>query len=148
MKKPMTDTPQHTPVFLAHALKRLNDLNEYEGNTIRERKKLKTMDTPHRRQTMSKAASRPKRPKQERLPGDVGADPKSIPAIEDCAEELSDARDERRKLIDVEKGLQEKLLGLFHEHGITVYVFDQKTVKIKGKEAISIKKNKEISADG
>lgn len=89
-----------------------------------------------------KAKSKKKREKQEKLPGDVGADPKSIPAIEKKVDELHDTRIDRIDLSKKEGELQAEIVALMHAHNLTVYKFDDKTVRLEGKEKIKIKTDK------
>ena len=85
---------------------------------------------------------KPKRPKQQRLPGEVGNDPKSIPAIDKKADELDEPRTERIELGKKEAALQAELVALMHAHKLEVYKYDHKTVKLAGKETVKVKKDK------
>lgn len=75
------------------------------------------------------------------------AKPTRHKAIEEAAEEYCDLRDARIAKLTKEIESKNKLLSLMHDHKLTVYRYDGKTVELLPTEKVKVKTDKEDDAD-
>lgn len=92
------------------------------------------------------------RVREQDLPEMVGAgvEKKTVPEIENAANEYVDVRDKRRSILEEEIKLKAELLAAMHKAGVKVYEFDGKVVTIKPKDAtenVAVKVKKEVEVE-
>ena len=87
----------------------------------------------------------------EDLPGveGEGVAQKKIPAVTKAANRYVEVRDARKALTDKEVDAKAVLLNAMHEHGLTIYRFDDYIVELKnGKENVKVKSADDAEGDG
>jgi hypothetical protein len=90
------------------------------------------------------ASTTARKPKQTEIQGE-GFKPKTIPQIEEAAEEYVELRDNRMAIQEKETAASERLTFLLHQHKLTCYRYDGKLVTLVPTEKVKVKTDKDES---
>jgi hypothetical protein len=83
--------------------------------------------------------------KQQLIPG---AEPVSIPAIDEAADQYVKVRNKRMKLTLEEVELRDKLVELMKENELTVYEWDEQIIELTATEKVKVRKRKDAEENG
>lgn len=87
------------------------------------------------------------RAKQPYLPGAEDMAPKTIPALDEAAEDYRNARDARMRMGETEQQCAEDLLKLMQEHKLTEYEYEGKVVRLVDVLKVKVTKQKAKEAE-
>ena len=97
---------------------------------------------------MAKKATAKKKVKAQALPG---MEDSAIQALEECAEEYADIRDQRMALNTSEAQLKKRVRGLMHQHKKTRYARNRIEIELTppdGEEGVRVRVKKTTADDG